>query len=169
MVQDEEQLEQGDVLHLAAPRVVHDITQPGRISVQTLRGTWVVLSQSCDLENNKIPQVLLASALRYSDFAKHDQNGRRTEFRKALTQGVAIAYSLLPEFDGPPAIEWTIVDFHHLRLMDKAAVEEAARKMGNRLRLNSPYKEQLSQSYGRYMMRVALPQSARDFEKVKPE
>jgi len=168
VVQDNELLEQGDVLDLAAPRVVHDISLPGRVKVQLLKGRWVVLSQSCDLENDKIPQVLLAAAVAYTELATHDHNAKRSEFRRSLVQNVAVAYSLLPKFDGPPAIEWTVVDFHHLRLMDKAAVEEAAWKMGNRLRLRSPYKENLSQAYGRYMMRTALPQSAREFEKFKP-
>lgn len=162
------ELEQGDILtDLSAPRAVEDAGAPGGFRIRTGHGNYVVLSQTCDLENDKLQEVLLADVSTYQSAASTSEMVRSSKFRKALVQGSDWAYFLLPEFDGPPVFPWSLVNFHYLFLVDVQACTIRAEQMGNRLRLTPPYKEHLAQSFGRYMMRIALPKTAHPFEAVK--
>lgn len=162
-------LEQGDVLtDLAAPRAVADEGAPGGYRIRVGRGNYIVLSQTCDLENEKLQEVLLADVQAYQSDAYTVDRARSTAFRKALIQGSDWAYFLLPEFDGLLKFPWSIVNFHYLFLVDVGACTKRAEQMGSRLRLVPPYKEHLAQSFGRYMMRIALPKTAHAFERVQP-
>jgi hypothetical protein len=120
------------------------------------------------LENRKLQEVLLADVQAYQSDAYAIDRARSTSFRKALVQGSDWAYFLLPEFDGLLKFPWSIVNFHYLFLVDVGACTRRAEQMGSRLRLVPPYKEHLAQSFGRYMMRIALPKTAHAFEQVQP-
>ena len=160
-------LEQGDLLtNLLAPRVVVDTNAPTGYRILVGRGNYIVLSQTCDLDNEKIPEVLLADVRTYQDVASDEQYARSTAFRKALIQGSDISYFLLHEFTGPPSLEWALINFHYLRLVDAAYCKKHAVELGKRLRLVPPYKEHLAQSFSRYISRVALPQTAHSFKDV---
>lgn len=164
-----ESLEQGDLLPgVRAPRVLIDSSADGGFRILVGTGDYVILSQTCDLENDKVREVLLASVLTYQEMA-HEVGAaaRSTAFREALIKGADFAYFLLHRFDGPPNLEWSVVNFHQLRLIDTEFCRNHARNLGLRLRLVSPYKENLAQSFGRYMMRVALPQTAHAFKTFK--
>jgi hypothetical protein len=161
-------LEQGDVLPtIRAERVVTDPEAAGGYRIRVGIGDYVVLSQTCDLEHEKVQEVLLANFKNYQDLARESDSARRSAFRDALIQGADIAYFLMHRFEGPPALDWSIVNFHQLRLIDVISCRMQAEKLGPRLRLTPPYKESLAQSFGRYMMRVALPQTAHSFKSVK--
>jgi hypothetical protein len=159
-------LEQGDLLPgLRAPRVVVDASTDGGIRVLVGTGDYVVLSQTCDLENDKVKEVVLASVLTYQEMAHEVGAAARSKsFREALIKGADFAYFLLHHFDGSPSLEWSVVNFHQLRLIDTQFCRNHANTLGPRLRLVSPYKENLAQGFGRYMMRVALPQTAHSFK-----
>ena len=162
-------LEQGDVLtNISAPRAVQDDNAPGGFRIRLGRGDYVVLSQTCDLENSKLQEVLLADISDYQSAANSTDRARSKAFRKALVQGTDWAYFLLPEFEGPPNFSWSIINFHYLFLIDVGACTRQAERLGSRLRLVPPYKEHLAQSFGRYMMRIALPQTLHEFENVVP-
>lgn len=161
-------LEQGDLLpNLTTHRVVFDESAPQGIRVLVRRGDFVVLSQTCDLEHDKVHDVLLVNLHTYQHLAQEQESARRTAFREALIHGSDIAYFLLHDFAGPPSLEWSVANFHQLRLVDKDSCQSQAVQMGPRLRLAPPYKEHLAQCFGRYMMRVALPKTAHTFKAVK--
>lgn len=161
-------LEQGDLLPgVRAPRAIVDPSATGGYRIMLGTGDYVVLSQTCDLENEKVREVLLASVLTYQELAHEIVIARSTDFRNAQIKGSEVSYFLLHRFDGSPSIKWSVVNFHQLRLVDIEFCRDYARSLGPRLRLVSPYKENLAQSFGRYMMRVALPQTAHSFKSVK--
>lgn len=164
-----ESLEQGDLLpNVRVPRVVVDPSAENGFRILVGTGSYVVLSQTCDLENDKVKEVLLASVLTYQEMAHEiGAAARSTAFREALIKGADFAYFLLHRFDEQPNLEWSVVNFHQLRLIDVKFCRSHARSLGPRLRLVSPYKENLAQSFGRYMMRVALPQTAHSFKSFK--
>lgn len=132
----------------------------------------VVLTQTCDLVNDKVDEVLVAAVISYDRMfreegsARPDIKGRK--FRKAVTDGVLPAYSLLPQFAGQPPISWSLASFHHLFSVPKALAATTAGNAGQRLRLRSPYRENLAQAFARYMMRVGLPAPMDDFETYTP-
>jgi len=162
-------LEQGDILtNIVAPRALQDEDAPGGYRIRVGRGDYVVLSQTCDLENDKLQEVLLADVRDYQSATYSTDRARSKAFRNALIQGSDWAYFLLPEFEKAPRFPWSIVNFHYLFLVDVAACTRQAEQLGDRLRLIPPYKEHLAQSFGRYMMRIALPNTAHAFANVAP-
>ena len=136
----------------------------------------VVMTQSCDLENDKVQEVLLARLVSWADvvrgeLAKGNQSVKASKFRKILVEGGSPALSLLHKRIDTPELDWSVVDFHWLHTLPKPYLSAFAASSGPRLRLRSPYREHLAQAFARYFMRVGLPHDARAFEKegdVKP-
>jgi len=110
----------------------------------------IVLSQSCDLVNDKIEQVLLCAHFPASAQTKANQNDIRKERMLALHMIEKC------ELEGH-GFERRVVDFRTIYTLPKAFVAAFAAGLGLRVRLLSPYKEHLSQAFARYFMRVGLP------------
>lgn len=169
-------LEQGDLLRkVPVPQVVGvqwPIEDGASVGVQLAFRDLVVLTQSCDLETDKVDEVLVAVILSYQQLwvASGATNSflKSSGWRKSLRQGEQPAYCLLQNLDGTGADHYTIADFHHLYSLPKSYLEEAAERQPGRLRLVAPYREHLAQSFGKYIMRVGLPITLHEFDNVTP-
>ncbi|MGH7169388.1 MAG: hypothetical protein ACRELF_20105 [Gemmataceae bacterium] len=136
----------------------------------------IMMTQSCDLENDKVQEVLLARLIPWAvvvrdEVAKGNHVVKGSKFRKLLVEGGFPSLSLLHKREGAPGLDWSVVDFHWLYTLPKTFLSGFAASLGPRLRLRSPYREHLAQAFARYFMRVGLPHDARAFEKegdVKP-
>jgi len=129
----------------------------------------VVMTQSCDLENERVEDVLLAQLVAWADVvraevARGNDVVRSRKFRKLLVDGNVPGLSLLHRRNAGPSLRWSVVDFHRLFTLPKAFVTRFAAGSGPRLRLRSPYREHLAQAFARYFMRVGLPHDAKAFE-----
>lgn len=128
----------------------------------------VVLTQSCDLDNDKVEDVLLAQVIAWEDAVRVGAGKnpalRSRELRRALVAGNVPGLSLLHKHEGEPALAWSVVDFHRLFTLSKPFVQSFGAGVGDRLRLRSPYREHLAQAFARYFMRVGLPHDAKAFE-----
>lgn len=130
----------------------------------------IVMTQSCDLDNDKVEEVLLAQMVAWSqvvssEVRKGNVYAQSRTFRKQLVEGNIPGYSLLHKREEEPSLSWSVVDFHRLFTLPKVFVNRFAADLGPRLRLCSPYREHLAQAFARYFMRVGLPHDARAFEK----
>ena len=130
----------------------------------------VIVSQSCDLANDKIQDVVLAQVLDWSIACRElirqgNTFARSRNFRRALVAGNIPSLSLLHKHERAPTLGWSIVDFHRLFVLSKPVVIAVAQAAGPRLRLRSPYREHLAQALARYFMRVGLPHEAQAFER----
>lgn len=167
---------QGDViLNCPVPQISSidlpiEIDQDVAIDIATM--DLIVMSQSCDIENEKVEDVVLARVIGWKA-AKEDMMAsgntfaKSKNFRKQLIAGNVPGLSLLKEFSEEPRLVWSIVDFHQLHVLAKAFVESFAESAGPRLRLIPPYREHLSQAFARYFMRVGLPHDANEFESIE--
>jgi hypothetical protein len=162
-------LAQGDVLqHVLLPFI--SSSDPNRPEIVLERTSAVVLTQTCDLENQKVTQVLLGAVVRYESYAEAERSrgnpfvaSRR--FRKAVLEGALPPLAVLrPSEVGGLPFEWSLVDFRRLYTLPLDDVRSLADGLGTRLRLQSPYREHLAQSFARFHMRVGLPTDATDFE-----
>jgi hypothetical protein len=130
----------------------------------------VVMTQSCDLENDKVKDVLLAQLTAWPEIVRNEVEKenlqvKSRDFRKKLIEGNVPGLSLLHKHDPEPQLPWAVVDFHRLYTLPKTLVSQFAASLGPCLRLRSPYREHLAQAFARYFMRVGLPHDARAFEK----
>ena len=168
------ELLQGDLLReCPIPRVrglEHWPLREGQpLEVDIVQEDVVIVSQSCDLANDKIQDVVLAQVLDWSVACRElirqgNTFARSRNFRRALVAGNIPSLSLLHKRDSAPTLGWSIVDFHRLFVLPKPVVTAVARAAGPRLRLRSPYREHVAQALARYFMRVGLPHDAQAFE-----
>ncbi|MDR0306981.1 MAG: hypothetical protein LBI42_09130 [Chitinispirillales bacterium] len=119
----------------------------------------IVLSQSCDIENDKIDSIILCPilSLRNLPFIDPVKEKEARRQREALRQGTNIAYHLLNKIEIKALPEdYYVVSFRHIYSVPKKFIEKTF-KNSVRKRLLPPYREHLSQSFARYFMRVGLP------------
>jgi hypothetical protein len=169
-----EDLEQGDILReCPIPTVLGleawPVPEGQQVGVDIRLADAVVLSQSCDLVNDKIDEVILVQVLDWQTACRElvsqgNRYARSRDFRKALIAGNSPSLSLLHKHDGDPGLAWSVVDFHRIFVLPKSLVRAVARSSGRRLRLRSSYREHLAQAFARYFMRVGLPHDAQAFE-----
>lgn len=160
-------LEQGDVLFDF--RVVDPVWQSGSdYTFRAKNANIVVLTQTCDIPKKAQNSVLVAEVHGYDALvAAGQQHLKKREIKEALARGATIAEFLLPPtLDG--RLPWSIISFRDVFVLPKLAVISAA-EAGSPLRLTSPYKEYLSQAFGRFVMRVGLPATLSQFERYTPE
>jgi len=129
----------------------------------------IVLSQSCDIENSKIRNVLVCPYYPIPDyFASHpdNMNSEKSQIKeiKKLGEGNQPGYHLLnKQID--ILTECQVVDFKNVYAVNIKFLRNYINSLSPRYRMNSPYREHLSQAFARFMMRVGLPQSIDCFNK----
>ncbi len=161
-------LEQGDIL--LSLRIVVPIAtaQSADYTFGSRIAKVIVLTQTCDLQKSAQKDLLVAEVHSYSGLVAAGMDHlKKTEYRQGLARGSAISEFLLPP-NPEGALPWSLVAFRDVFVIPKQVVLAAATVDGNVLRLASPYKEYLSQAFGRFVMRVGLPATLHEFEKYKP-
>jgi len=166
-------LEQGDILSECPRFAIEGVDEwplrTGAVAdIATEIVQAVVLTQTCDLVQEKVVWVLLAVVepwpkARAQMVEQGNEFANSTSFRKALVQGNIPPLALLHRHTDQPRMDWSVIDFHQLFVLPKELALQVAKSCGRRLRTVSPYKEHLSQAFARYFMRVGLPHDARAF------
>lgn len=157
------ELEQGDILQ-ACPIILPaaDLTHPlpaDEISADVVTFDVVIMTQSCDLVNDKVTDVILCPHWDLAQAGNMDNSLAGQDTQKAILKGYRHRYTMLAASDEPEALMGVrIVDFGRIFGLPKAFVRQWAFGQGKRLRLCPPYREHLSQAFARFFMRVGLPQ-----------
>jgi len=152
-------LEQGDLLH-SFPVVVPSMTaedvqqvasgqqvdKPAKLEIIDV----VIMTQSCDLENDKTETVILCPFWNLDIFEYG--KSKKEQIRKGYQPGLHLLNR-----DDELGLPFLVVEFSRLFTAPKEALSQYAGQLTNRPRLVSPYKEHLSQAFARYFMRVGLP------------
>ncbi|MFF4597099.1 hypothetical protein [Amycolatopsis sp. NPDC001319] len=169
---DSERLEQGDIIRKFPIARVGEVivSEAGEAAVRAkvTKSDVVILTQSCDIPKQVQKTILVAEIVSYDSLATRVTDSKSPKWRKKLSEGNIPGLFLLHEFADNPTFPWSIVSFRDLHVLSKEEVLSASSTSGDRLRLNSPYKEHLSQGYARFMMRVGLPVGAAGFEGYIP-
>lgn len=155
-----EGLEQGDIL-LDCPVLIpteeltpllidarSDITSQEAVGIRLY--DLVIMSQSCDLAQDNIDQVLLCAFFPASNL---NSDKRIAVMKERMPSQHMIEACVLNGHE----FERQVIDFRTIYTLPKAFVSRFVEKMGKRIRLLPPYREHLSQSFARYFMRVGLP------------
>jgi len=165
------ELEQGDILcNYPVAMVYIARSANGKPDVLVEQRDVVVLTQTCDILKESQASILVAQVVDYNVLCRissPEVSGER--YRNKLIENTVIAMFLLPEHEIGLSFPWSIVSFRDLYVSPKDDARMFAQSLGPRLRLRSPYKEHLSQSFARFMMRVGLPSTTHGFASYKPE
>lgn len=163
-----EGLAQGDVLPgCPIPLFPPDFgSEGGPENVPLQRGSLIVITQSCDLENGKAPLVALCPAY---DIAKQIAADKKFENPKELENLRRGRYEGLFMLASPEEPENNrkalIVDFRQIYSLPFQFLSAHAASVGKRWRLDSPFLEHFSQGFARFFMRVGLPSNIPEFKK----
>lgn len=157
-------LEQGDILE-SCPVIVPDPNLPFPVpeddDVPGILRFFdvVVMTQSCDLENANVDDVIICP---HFDVSQAGQGGvpLGKNRQQEIGKGRSPRYSMLEASDIAGAeMGIRIVDFGRVFSLPNQYVQRHAENQGPRLRLCPPYREHLSQAFARFFMRVGLPQN----------
>lgn len=161
-----DKLEQGDFIYdcpIVIPPVIEDMQEIPEMEVGVM--DTIILSQSCDLENGNIEIVQVCPFYNLETYLKNLPSTRNSSRKlkekeiKNLQQGIAIGYHLLDLKEDFGITDYLVVDFRNVYGVHIDTLKGLTLGQENRVRLNSPYKEHLSQAYARFLMRVGLPQN----------
>lgn len=120
----------------------------------------IVLSQSCDLINDKLEIVLVCPFYplkTFIDSLPEDRSSTpkaKSKTIENLKKGFLPGYHLLNKHNE----DYHVVDFRNVYGIHFDSLKKICCELNERLRLLPPYREHLSQSFARYFMRVGLPQ-----------
>ena len=162
-------LEQGDILlNIPIVELPVDFPWPQREDTERQQTSLVhsidgiVISQSCDLQQpGKLEFVAFCPIWLLDEIPEFAGKGKR----ESLRQGRMVAYHLL-DMSSVKGLEhgFVVVEFKRIFSLPIQLTKRLAKEQGDRLRLVSPYKEHLSQSFARFFMRVGLPSDIPKFE-----
>ena len=148
-----DELEQGDLLRECP------IFRPSAANeVQRLRADAVILSQSCDLTNDKLEIVQVCPIFSLEELAATVERFRNKRGREELRRGHFPGYHLLSRCELPDhESDFWVCDFRSLFGVHVAVAKSLAAEQSPRVRLLPPYREHLAQAFARFFMRVGLP------------
>jgi hypothetical protein len=140
-------------------------------AVRAIAADVVVMTQACDLEHEKVGNVVLCPhlpvaayrALWEETLRKSAHNPSEKAWRKTcddIANGYVWNQSFLNSFSTREmSSEIRVVEFREVFTVPRAFIESLLRaRKTPRLRLLPPYREHLSQAFARFFMRVGLPQ-----------
>jgi hypothetical protein len=159
IVDGAEPLLQGDFVAscpVLVPRA--EISPESHVRADAIEYNVVVMTQSCDLEQEKVTLVLVCPYQAFGEVQEKSNLLKGSEGKKALKRGNILGFHLLNKCDLQGfATDFLVVDFRSVYGVDFGFLKRLARERGRRLRLLPPYREHLSQAFARFFMRVGLP------------
>ena len=157
-------IEQGDMIPdcpiVIPPSNIYEGDEP-EIEIKLIDS--IILSQSCDLVNNKIQIVLVCPYFTLKTFIESLPKTEQSKKAKKknidnLKKGFLPGYHLLNKSDEKNIKDYIVIDFRNVYGIQIESLREIAKNISSRNRLLPPYREHLSQAFARYFMRVGLPQ-----------
>jgi hypothetical protein len=141
-----------------------------KASVNAIQADVIVMTQACDLENNKVTNVILCPHISLSSYKQnweeamksYGQNPTAKSWKRLcddIKDGYMWNLSMLNSGEiADIKIEHRVVDFHDVYTIPRIFLESILQqRQKSRLRLLPPYREHLSQAFARFFMRVGLP------------
>lgn len=156
-------LEQGDILKacpILLPAYTDDDSGIALATAHTFqRFDIVILTQSCDLVNAKLEEVIVCPHWDLTEIGQVVPTLATKGAQTEILKGRRARYTMLEcctLTDAEMGVR--VVDLGQIYTLPKYALIKLAAAQSPRLRLRSPYREYLSQAFARFFMRVGLPQ-----------
>lgn len=166
-VSQSEHLEQGDFIHdCPILKPTTDVLKEGdQIETDISLYNVVIMTQSCDLIEEKVNLVLVCPYFTLTQLANADSKFSSKGAKEEVRQGKNIRLHMLNSceikgFEREPVV----VDFSSVYSVPFETLKKIVSNKGVRIRLLPPYREHLSQAFARFFMRVGLPSDIPSFK-----
>lgn len=166
LADDDKSLRQGDLI-VDCPLVLppENFKNLDEVEIEIKISDAIILTQSCDLVNSKIENILVCPYYNLKAFIEElpeEQNGSKKAKKKIIEnmrKGYLPGYHLLNKDEKLEKLnDYQVVDFRNIYSIHIEALKNILKNDKERIRLLPPYREQLSQAFARFFMRVGLPQ-----------
>ena len=118
----------------------------------------IVLTQSCDLENDKAPFIAVCPIHTLSEWEAINPEYKKKGSWERVRQGRVEGLHMLAGLSGPQDNhDSLVVDFRQIYSLPIGYLKSHAERSGSRPRLRSPFLEHFAQAFARFFMRVGLP------------
>jgi hypothetical protein len=139
-------------------------TDGGAAKVPVDNRDCIVLTQSCDLENNKAPFVALCPLYTIAEFEEVNPRFQKKDEWERVRKGRIDGLHLMASMEYPgDNLACFVANFREIYSLPIAYLKGHASSLEHRWRLQSPYLEHFSQAFARFFMRVGLPSSIAPF------
>jgi hypothetical protein len=138
--------------------------------IDYIKADVIVMTQACDLSNNKVNNVILCPHISLDEYKEELGNKAKAQNQELnakawkkecnhIKDGYKWNLSMINSSDLPDIVmAHRIVDFSDIYTLPRYFLEAILKSQNApRLRLLPPYREHLSQAFARYFMRVGLP------------
>ena len=139
-------------------------------ATQAIRADVIVMTQACDLANNKVDNVILCPHLSIDEFKKSWESDNLKKLQtptpkswKSMCDNICNGFmwnlAMLNGGNiGETKIDNRIIYFNEVYTIPRIFLESIIKRPGiKRIQLKPPYREHLSQAFARFFMRVGLP------------
>lgn len=162
IVDGKEPIQQGDFISscpvVIPPAQVESTIKGAKINVEIIEYDVTIMSQSCDLVQEKLDLVLVCPIWPLSEFENKSGFFKSKDGKESLRKGNVPGYHLLKKCEiNRFKTNNLVVDFRSVYSVPFDFIIDLAQKRGERVRLLPPYREHLSQAFARFFMRVGLP------------
>jgi hypothetical protein len=147
-----------------------DETEFLKSGTEAFRADVVVMTQACDLEHDKVNNVVVCPHLELADYRGDWEEAVRARKQNPTEKAWKSHYSDIRDglvwnlsllncvTEGAIRTGHRVVDFHEVFTLPRVFLESlSVGRNKPRLRLLPPYREHLSQAFARFFMRVGLP------------
>jgi hypothetical protein len=158
-------IEQGDLffkVNIIVPAIPseEDDTDEDKDQLVPFRDLFdvIILTQTCDIENAKVEYILVCPHTSFIEAIDQKLTGKSLiNFEYEVMKGKHTHYLWLQSYsDENTSFDTRMVDLSRVFLLPKEYVYNLAKSQGIHMRLNSPYREYLSHSFGSFFSRVAI-------------
>jgi len=136
----------------------HEGGSPVRIPADYEYVNAIVLTQTCDLDYNKVDSVLVAKVQAWTDYvsaSKFDEKNAKMWLER-VQKGQVVHLVLMQPREEAPVMKLSVVNFRSVYSVDPGSLRRHVAQENERLRLTPPHREFVSQAFARCFMRVAL-------------
>lgn len=148
-----QRISQGDIfpnMHVYSVQPEKVLERDDSPIVNHFVATVIVLTQACDLENDPVQSVVVATLDPIKDMS--------WKFVSSVLAGRRPAYHILHEYHSDNVMfQYHMINFSDLYTIPYTVLDEARKLYPYRLRLKSPYLEHTAQRFGAYFSRIGLP------------
>ncbi len=147
----------------------HQLVEGRKITAQSVvvKVDAVVLTQTCDLEQKKVQDVVVCPAWTLGDFrpgweaartaaGKQPTDKAWNSYCQQVQKGKMTNLFLLQAYNGDVSTDFRIVDFHGVFTVPLSVLEALA-ELKARLALSSPQREAVNQRFAHSFSRIGLP------------